>query len=164
MKALQFPKSLLICLVGIMCIPAIAYGSFHYIYPSDPSLVYTKHGKLNVEWVKFSENANFTEYLAKERHFDEDSLSADILVLRTYQEPQSSIHEHNQVIYSSVVLHQKVNCRNKTVSVEDLLMFSKSMSGGLLVKDLYDLDWDLGEASPGSIDEMKVTTLCGFTS
>ena len=43
-------------------------------------------------------------------------------------------------------------------------MFSKSMSGGLLVKDLYDLDWDLGEASPGSIDEMKVTTLCGFTS
>jgi len=161
---MHFPKSLLISLIGIMCIPAIAYGSFHYMYPVDPDAIHTKHGKLRVEWVKFSENSNFTEYLAKEKRFDEDSLSADILVLRNYQEPQSSIYEHSQVIYSSVVLHQKVNCRNRTVSVEDLLMFSKSMSGGQLVKDLYDLDWDLGVARSGSIDEMKVSALCGFTS
>jgi len=158
------PKSLLISLVGIMLIPAIAFASFHYVYPIDPDAIYTKHGKLKVEWVKFSEGINFTEYLAKEKHFDEDSLSADILVLRSYQDPQSSIHEHNQIIYSSAVLHQKVNCRNRTVSVEDLLMFSKTMGGGQLVKDLYDLDWGLGEASQGSIDEMKVTALCGFTS
>jgi hypothetical protein len=44
------------------------------------------------------------------------------------------------------------------------MMFSKGMSKGQLVKDLYDLDWDRGEARPGSIDEKKVATLCGFES
>ena len=43
-------------------------------------------------------------------------------------------------------------------------MFSKGLSKGSLVKDLYDLDWDLGEASPGSIDERKVSTLCEIQS
>jgi len=38
------------------------------------------------------------------------------------------------------------------------------MSKGQLVKDLYDLDWDRGEVRPGSIDEFKVITLCGFES
>jgi hypothetical protein len=154
----------MITVMVIMSIPAIAFGSFQYIYPSDPDLAYTKHGELTVQWVKFSENDNFSEYLGKHRAFDEDSLTADILVLRSYQEPQSSIYKNNRVVYSSVVLHQTVNCRNRTVSVQDLLMFSKTLSRGSLVKDLYDLDWDLGEATPGSIDEMKVTTLCGFTS
>jgi len=43
-------------------------------------------------------------------------------------------------------------------------MFSKPLSKGKLVKDLYDLDWDIGSAKPGSIDYMKVSSLCGFTS
>ena len=164
MKATLFPKSLVITLVGILCIPAIAYGSFHYAYPSDPYLVYTKHGKLNVEWVKFSEAEGFTEYDGKEKHFDEETLTADILVLRDYKEPQSSTYEHAKVIYSSTILHQTINCRNRTVSVEDLLMFSQNQTKGVLVKDLYDLGWDLGEAKSGTIDEQKVTSFCSFSS
>ena len=165
MKTIQsFPVSLLVVLGAILSIPAIAYGSFHYIYPADPDAVYTKHGKLSMEWRKFSENDNFTEYLSKDKAFEEDSLTADILVLRSYQKPQTSIHENSKVIYSSVVMHQSVNCRNRTVSVQDLLMFSKTLSKGSIVKDLYDLDWDLGEAQPGTINEKKVVTLCGFES
>jgi len=158
------PIGLVIVLSAIFCIPAIAYGSFHYIYPMDPDAIYTKYGSLNIEWRKFSENDNFTEYLGKERYFDEDLITADILVLRSYQEPQTSIHKNSKVIYTSVVMHQSINCRNRTVSVKDLLMFSRGFSKGSLVKDLYDLDWDLGEAMPGSIDEMKVGTLCSFES
>lgn len=59
-------------------------------------------------------------------------------------------------------MHQSVNCRNRTVSVQDLMMFSQSLSNGPLVKDLYDLGWDIGEARSGSIDEQKVAALCGF--
>jgi len=158
------PISLVVVLSVILSIPAIAYGSFHYMYPIDPDAIYTKYGPLEVEWRKFSENDNFTEYLGKDRHFDEDSITADILVLRSYQEPQASIHENSKVIYTSVVMHQSVNCRNRTVSVKDLLMFSRGFSKGSLVKDLYDLDWDLGEARPGSIDELKIGTLCSFES
>lgn len=165
MKTSQsFPFSLLIILGSILCIPAIAYGAFQCIYPAEPDAVYTKHGKLKVEWRKFSENDRFTEYLGKERHFDEEALTADILVLRSYQDSQISVHENTKFIYSSVVMHQSVNCRNRTVSVKDLMMFSKTRSNGSLVKDLYDLDWDLGEARPGSIDEKKVAALCGFES
>jgi hypothetical protein len=160
----SFPVSLLVIMGSILCIPAIAYGSFHYMYPAEPDAVYTRHGKLKVEWSKFSENDRFTEYLGKERHFDEEALTADILVLRSYQESQTSVHENTKFIYSSVVMHQSVNCRNRTVSVKDLMMFSRTLSKGLLVKDLYDLDWDLGEAKPGSIDEKKVSVLCGFQS
>jgi hypothetical protein len=158
------PISLVVVLSVILSIPAIAYGSFHYMYPIDPDAIYTKYGPLKVEWRKFSENDNFTEYLGKDWYFDEDSITADILVLRSYQEPQTSIHENSKVIYTSVVMHQSVNCRNRTVSVKDLLMFSRGFSKGSLVKDLYDLDWDLGEARPGSIDELKVGTLCSFES
>lgn len=160
----SLPISLLAIVTSILCIPAIAYGSFHYIYPMDPDAIYTKYGSLKVEWKKFSENDNFTEYLGKEKHFDEDSLTADILVLRSYHKPQTSIHENSKIIYSSAVMHQSVNCRSRTVSVQDLMMFSRPLSKGALVKDLYDLDWDLGEAKMGSIDEMKVATLCGFDS
>ena len=141
---------------------AITFGSFCYLYPSEPDAIYTKHGVLNVEWSKFSENDRFTEYLGKERHFDEESLTADILVLGSYQSPQTSIHENSKIIYSSVVMHQSINCRNRTVSVQDLLMFSRALSKGQLVKDLYNLDWDLGEAQSGSIDEKKVASLCDF--
>jgi len=165
MKSIQcIPISLLATLAVILSIPAIAYGSFHYMYPADPDAVYTQHGPLNMEWRKFSENDYFTEYLARDKAFDEDSLTADILVLRSYQSPQTSIHENSKIIYSSIVMHQSINCRNKTVSVQDLMMFSKALSKGSIVKDLYDLDWDLGEARPGSIDEKKVATLCGFES
>lgn len=160
----SMPISLVVVLSVILSIPAIAYGSFHYMYPIDPDAIYTKYGPLKVEWRKFSENDNFTEYLGKDWYFDEDSITADILVLRSYQEPQTSIHENSKVIYTSVVMHQSVNCRNRTVSVKDLLMFSRGFSKGSLVKDLYDLDWDLGEARPGSIDELKVGTLCSFES
>jgi hypothetical protein len=159
-----FPMSLLIIFGGILCIPAIAYGLFHLIYPAEPNAVYTKHGKLQVEWNKFSENDRFTEYLGKQQHFDHETLTADILVLRSYQEPQTSVHENTKFIYSSVVMHQSVNCRSRTVSVKDLMMFSKARSKGSLIKDLYDLDWDLVEAIPGSIDEKKIATLCGFES
>jgi hypothetical protein len=44
------------------------------------------------------------------------------------------------------------------------MMFSRAHSKGSLVKDLYDLDWDLGEATPGTIDEKKVESLCSFGS
>ena len=43
------PKSLALTLFGILSIPAIAYGAFHYIYPADPDAVYTQHGNLNME-------------------------------------------------------------------------------------------------------------------
>jgi len=158
------PLSLLLILWLILSIPAIAYGSFHYMYPADPDAIYTNHGPLNMEWRKFSQNENFTEYLARDTAFDEDSLTVDILVLRNYQSPQTIIHDNSKVVYSSVVTHQSVNCRKRTVYVQDLMMFSKGMSKGQLVKDLYDLDWDRGEARPGSIDEKKVVTLCGFES
>lgn len=165
MKSIQFiPISLLVTLTAILSIPAIAYGSFHYMYPADPDAVYTNHGNLNMEWRKFSQNDNFTEYLARDTAFDEDSLTVDILVLRNYQSPQTIIHENSKLIYSSVVTHQSVNCRKRSVYVQDLMLFSKGMSKGQLVKDLYDLDWDRGEARPGTIDEKKVITLCGFES
>jgi len=158
------PLSLLLILGLILSIPAIAYASFHYMYPADPDAIYTNHGPLNMEWRKFSQNENFTEYLARDTAFDEDSLTVDILVLRNYQSPQTIIHDNSKVVYSSVVTHQSVNCRKRTVYIQDLMMFSKGMSKGQLVKDLYDLDWDRGEARPGSIDEKKVVTLCGFES
>lgn len=165
MKFIQsIPISLLATLGTILCIPAIAYASFHYMNPTPPDAVVIHYGKLNMEWKKLSENDNFTEYLAKERYFDEDSLTADILVLRSYQTPQIVIHENSKVVYSSIVTHQTVNCRKRSVYVQDVMMFSKAMSKGQLVKDLYDLDWDHGEARPGSIDEVKVNTLCGFES
>jgi hypothetical protein len=160
----SFPVSLLVILGAILSIPAIAYGSFHCIYPADPNAVYTKHGQLEMEWKKFSENDSFTEYLGKEMHFDEELLTADILVLRSYQKSQTSIHENSRISYSSVVMHQTVNCRNRTVSVQDLLMFSSGFSRGALVRGLYELDWDLGSAKPGSIDEKKVANLCEFLS
>lgn len=165
MKFIQsIPVSLLVVLGTIMSIPAIAYASFQYMHPAEPDAVVIKYGKLSMEWRKLSENDNFTEYLAKERYFDEDSLTADILVMRSYQTPQTIIHENSKVVYSSVVTHQSVNCRKRSVYVQDLMMFSRAMSKGQLVKDLYDLDWDRGEARPGSIDEVKVNTLCGFES
>ena len=165
MKFIQsIPVSLLAVLGTIMCIPAIAYASFQYMHPTEPDAVVIKYGKLNMEWKKLSENDNFTEYLAKERYFDEDSLTADILVMRSYQTPQTIIYENSKVVYSSVVTHQSVNCRKRSVYVQDMMMFSRGMSKGKLVKDLYDLDWDRGEAKPGSIDEMKVASLCGFDS
>ncbi len=158
------PRSLAISFIGILSIPAIAFTSFQYIYPSDPDLAYTKHGKLTVEWVKFSESDNFTEYMAKEKTFDEETLVANILVMRNYQKPQSSIYDHEQVHYSSMLSHQTVNCRSRTVSVQDLMLFSSKLSKGNLVKDLYELDYDSGEAQPGTIAEKKVVALCGFTS
>jgi hypothetical protein len=165
MKLFQsMPVSLLIILGTILSIPAIAYASLQYIDPADPDAFYTHYGKLKMEWKKISENDSFTEYLAQERYFDEDALTADILVMRSYHSPQTVIHENSKVIYSSVVTHQSVNCRKRTVYVQDLMMFSKGMSKGQLVKDLYDLDWDRGEVRPGSIDEFKVITLCGFES
>ena len=160
----SIPKSLAISFIGILSIPAIAFASFQYIYPSDPDLAYTKHGDLTVEWVKFSESDNFTEYMAKEKTFDEETLVAKILVMRNYQKPQSSIYDHEQVRYSSMVSHQTVNCRSRTVAVQDLMLFSSKLSKGNLVKDLYELDYDSGEAQPGTIAEKKVVTLCGFTS
>ena len=165
MKSIRsIPLSLALITVSILAIPAIAYGSFHYLYPADPDAVYTSHGKLKMEWRKFSENDNFTEYLAKSRDFDEDALTAEILVMRSYRKPQTSIYENSKIIFSSVVMHQSVNCRNKTVSVQDIMMFSSGLSKGSLVKDLYDLDWEHGEAKPGSIDEMKINALCDFSS
>ena len=160
----SIPLSLALITASILAIPAIAYTSFHYLYPADPDALYTRHGKLKMEWHKFSETDNFTEYLAKSKEFDEDALTADILVMRTYRKPQTSIHENSKIIYSSVVMHQSVNCRNRTVSVQDLMMFSNTLSKGSLVKDLYDLDWEMGEAQPGTINEKKVATLCGFES
>lgn len=160
----SLPASLVLISGAIVAIPAIAYASFHFIYPVDPDAVYTNHGKLKMEWKKFSENDDFTEYLAKPKEFNEDALTADILVLRSYKKPQTSIYENSKLIFSSVVMHQLVNCRNKTVSVQDLMMFSSAYSKGALVKDLYELDWDHGEAKPGSIDEKKITVLCDFES
>lgn len=151
-------------MAAIFSIPAFAYASFHYFYPAEPDAVYTKHGPLKIKWEKFSKNTKFTEYLGKEKHFDADALTTEILVLHSYENLQTSIHENSKYIYSSVVIRQSVNCRNRTVSLKDMMMFSKTLSNGLLVKDLYDLDWDLGEASPGSIDEKKVATLCEFES
>jgi hypothetical protein len=160
----SIPKSLAISLIGILSIPAIAFASLQYISPSDPDLAFTKHGPLTVEWVKFSESDNFTEYMAKEKTFDEETLVAKILVMRNYQKPQTSIYDHEQVRYSSMVSHQTVNCRNRTVSLQDLMLFSSKLTKGNLVKDLYELDYDSGEAQPGTIAEKKVVTLCGFSS
>jgi|GEM_PF-7000738 len=44
------------------------------------------------------------------------------------------------------------------------MMFSQNQTKGVLVKDLYDLGWDLGEARSGTIDEKKVTSFCSFSS
>ncbi|QWD63376.1 surface-adhesin E family protein [Polynucleobacter sp. MWH-UH2A] len=158
------PVTLFLLFAAVFAVPAFAYASFQFFFPSDPDMVYTKYGPLKVGWNKFSENDNFTEYLGKVQHFDEDALTVEILVLRSYHNPQTSIHENAKYVYSSALMRQSVNCRNRTVSVQDLMMFSKTLSKGNLVKDLYDLDWDLGEARPGSIDERKVATLCGFDS
>lgn len=158
------PVSLLAIFAAVFAVPALAYASFQFFFPMEPDAVYSKYGPLKVQWNKFSENTNFTEYLSTEKHFDEEDLTAEILVLRSYEKPQVSIYENSKYIYSSVVMRQSVNCRNRTVSVQDIMMFSKTLSKGTLVKDLYDLDWDYGEARPGTIDERKVATLCGFNS
>ena len=154
------PRSLLFSLIGVLCIPAIAYCSLHFILPSSPDLIYTQHGKLKIEWEKLSENDEFTEYVSKERHFEEDQLKGQVLFLRDYREPQVSIHEHNRVTYSSVVLHQTINCFSRTTSVDDILMFSKARAKGIMVKDLYDLEWESGEVKAGSMSERKISSLC----
>jgi hypothetical protein len=164
MKPALIPRSLLFSLIGILFIPAIAYGSLHFMLPSSPDLIYTSHGKLKIEWVKLSENDEFTEYVSKEKHFEEDQQKGQILFLRDYKEPQVSIHEHNKVVYSSVVLHQTINCVNRTTTVDDILMFSKARAKGLMVKDLYDLEWDSGQVKAGSLSEKKVSSLCSFNS
>ena len=160
----SLPKSLGISLIGILSIPAIAYASLQMIYPSDPDRLYTNHGKLTMEWVKFAEADNFTEYLSKERVFDEDAMVAEFLVLRNYKEPQNVIHDHSNLIYSSMVIHQNVNCWSKTVSIEDVMLFSKKFSKGSIVKDMYDLDYEIGEAKPDTIDDKKVIALCHFST
>ena len=164
MKVLPFPKSLMITLAVIMSIPAIAFGSLQYIDPSDPDLAYTNHGELTVKWVKLSETYNFTEYLGIDKTFDEETLVADILVMRNYQKPQSRIYEHEKVRYLSMVAHQTVNCRSRTVFTQDLMLFSKNFTKGNLVKDLYELDQEHGKEKPGTIGEKKVVELCGFSS
>lgn len=158
-----FPASLLISFMGIMGLPAIAYSAFHYVYLSDPDLVYTNHGKLKIEWQKFSENDSFTEYLSKKREVNDEEMKVEVLVMRSYAQPQSSLHERVRYVYSSVVMRQTVSCLSRVVSVQDLLMFSKALSGGGIVKDMYDLDWDMGEAREDSIDEMKVKELCNLS-
>ena len=162
--ASALPKSLLLILVGISLIPAIAYGALQYLYPADPDIVYTQHDKLIIKWHKFAEAEDFTEYLGKEKYFDEEALTADILVLRNYKVPQETFYKHERVRYASTILHQTVICRSRTVQLQDLMMFTKQFSKGNVTKDLYDLDWDKGEAAPGSIDELKVSAFCGFMS
>ena len=165
MKSIQFiPISLIVILAVILSIPAIAYASFQYIYPSEPDAIVTRHGNLKMEWKKLSENDNFTEYLAKDQELDEETLTADILVMRSYRKPQTTIHENSKIIYTSVVMHQSVNCRNRAISVQDLMMFSSSLTRGSLVKELYDLDWEFGEVKPGTINEKKVIFLCNYLS
>jgi hypothetical protein len=158
------PKSLLLTIISLLAIPAIAYGSFHYMHPADPDKVYTKHGKLKMEWSKFFEAERFTEYLAKDTVVDEEEMTAEILVMRSYNEPQSSLYDHERVVYSSVVLHQVINCRSRTVNILDMMIFSQPLTKGVLVKDLYDLDYEYGEARPGSIDEKKIHSICQFQS
>jgi hypothetical protein len=160
----QIPKSLYAIVCAILCVPLLAWGSFHYFYPNDPDLVYSHHGKLNMEWEKFAQSNTFTEYLAKHRVFDDETLSAEILVLRNYKEPQTSFYDHDRVVYSSVVIHQLINCRSRTVNIQDMLLFSGPLSKGKIVKDVYDLDYDMGAVTQGSIDEMKVQTLCNISS
>ena len=164
MKPTLIPKSLLFSLIGILCIPAIAFGSLQFMLPSDPDLIYTKHGKLKIEWEKLSENDEFTEYVSKERRIQEDMAMGEILVLRDYREPQVSIYENNKVVYSSVVLHQTINCFNRTTTVDDILMFSKARAKGIMVKDLYDLEWESGQVKAGSLSEKKVSSLCSFNT
>lgn len=164
MKLVYIPKSLLLSLVGLLAIPAIAYGSLHFMIPISPDLIYTQHGKLRIEWQKFSENDEFTEYVSKERHFEADQLKGQILFLRDYKEPQVSIHDHNKITYSSVVIHQTINCFNRSTTVDDLLMFSKPRAKGIMVKDLYDLEWESGEVKVGTVSEKKVSSLCSFNS
>lgn len=158
------PKSLLVTVLVILCIPALAYSAFQSLYPDDPNAVYTKHDQLKIEWHKFSVGENFTEYLAKERYFDEEALTADILVLRNFKEPQQSFYHHARVSYSSVIMHETVNCLNRTVTIQDIMMFSKPLTKGDLVNDLYDLDWDASEAQPGTVNYLKVTSFCRFAS
>jgi hypothetical protein len=157
-------KSLAFSLIGILSIPAIAFASLQALYPSDPDHIYTKHGELTMEWIKFAEADNFTEYLSKEKVFDEDTMVTEFLVLRNYKEPQNIIHEHSNLIYSSMVIHQNVNCWSSTVSIEDIILFSKKFSKGPIVRDLYDLDYEIGEAKPDTIDDKKVKTMCHFST
>lgn len=154
------PKSLVAVVLAVLSIPAIAYASFHYMYPSDLDIVYTKHGKLDMVWNKFAEADSFTEYLAKEKNIKDDGASIEILVLRNYKEPQSALHEHSRIVYSSAVIHQTINCRNNVVNIQDMMFFSQPLTKGIMVKDLYELDYDIGPAPEGSIDGKKVEQLC----
>ena len=158
------PKSVLITVFAILCIPALAYSTFQSFYPMEPDTVYTKHDQLKIEWQKFSAGENFTEYLAKERYFDEDALTADILVLRNFKEPQRLFYQHARVSYSSFITRETVNCRNRTVTIQDLMMFSKPLTKGELVNALYDLNWDTSEAQPNTMNYLKVTSFCRFAS
>jgi hypothetical protein len=160
----SFPLSLLLILGVILCIPAIAYASFHYIFPANPDHIYSSHGKLKMQWIKFAEAESFTEYLSKDRNIDDDAATVEVLVLRSYQNPQSVVHEHARVVYSSVVLHQVINCRNGVINIQDMMMFSQPFSKGSLVKDLYDLDYEIDQPRPGSIDSKKVMDLCKVTT
>lgn len=161
---IRFPTSLIASIAVIMGIPAIAYGSLQMALQASPDIVYTTHGDKKIEWAKLSEANSFTEYMGLDKKFDEETLTADILVLRSYHEPQSSLYEHERVSYSSMIIHQTINCRNRSVTVQDVLLFSKFLSKGRLVKDLYDLDYEIGEARAGTIDEKKVSELCSFTA
>jgi hypothetical protein len=158
------PKSLLLTLLGLLSLPAIGYASFHYMYPSNPDIVYTKHGKLSMVWNKFAEADTFTEYLAEKNNINEDDATVEVLVLRNYNEPQSDLHAHARLVYSSVVIHQVIHCRNRVVSIQDMMYFSQPFTKGMMVKDLYELDYDIGSAPEGSIDGKKVERLCSVSS
>lgn len=160
----SIPLTLMAVLIAIFSIPAIAWASFQHFYPSDPDLVYSSHGKLKMEWVKFAEAEDFTEYLARKHSSDEEAATVEILALRSYSQPQVDFRDHAKIVYSSVVLHQIINCRNGVVTIQDMMMFSQPYSKGVMVKDFYDLDSNIGPAVPGSIDGMKVSTLCDLAS
>ena len=162
MKFEIMPKSLLFSFIGILCIPAIAYGSLQFMLPSSPDLIYTSHGKLKIEWVKLSENDEFTEYVSKERNSDSDGLTVNVLVLRNYFEPQTEIMNNIPVTYSSAVLHETINCLNQKITDENIFVYSKNDAKGNLLRAIIGSDYEPIQATPGSVAERKVFELCSY--
>ena len=157
------PRSLLFTILGIISIPVLLIIPMNWSYRGDPDYVTTKHGKLQMEWMKLAESETFTEYISLVKSFDDEEMTVNILALRNYKKPQQGIYDHSRYVYSSAVMHQSIDCRNESVAIEDLILYAKRFTNGGIVKDVYDLDHETRRVSPGSILEKKIKAVCRFS-
>jgi len=156
------PLSFLFILLGILGLPAICYGTLQYLQPSQPDKVFTQLGSEKVEWSRLTGSENYSEYIGKDRNIDEDGMVVNILVMRNFYEPQTEIMNNVPVTYSSKVLHEPINCRNKKIMDENVFVYSKNFAKGEVLRAIIGTEYEPVKVSEGTVGMRKVLELCSF--